>query len=685
MQASALSGRSNVPENIAKSAAAEGRLKDRPLPRLLQQLYRKKFTGRFVITDQTRDESDVYMREGALVYVGRPVDTDRLDNLLVEYGLVPAEIVARASQQLAPGTRLGEVLDRMGVLDQAKLAQVLKSQLLRKLTRLFFVTDGSYAVYLDSHGYGEGADHALMRVDPRTVIYPGIRAAYDLPRVTQELSRLRGQRFRLTDVSPTFVAALGIPAQDSTVASLREGWQGLDDLDAITARPLEVRSIVLALYYCDLLEREQLADVRSDSPVPRAVHQSQSSDIGPAFKLPADSNPNLAAVPEAPPGNDAAPNTSAPLPKPSFPAPAPLHSPPSPVSVGAAVVASAVPAGPKPPPPQVRPNVAGETLSTIPAGRAPSGARLAPASPLSPGGHGPVATGAAPPIVRAPVVPVRAEVKPPSAPAPVGSPSRGATAAGGESALRATIQEMAQKFDRLNHFEALGVSQNASADEVSVAFVRAARQYHPDRLSSVGLHDLQPAAERILARINEAAMVLGNPARRAEYVSALALGPNAAQATLPTVLEAENSFLKGEVFLKKGDYGKAIECFMMATQGNPSEPQYRAYLAWARFDDPRTRKETIVRETLKVIESVVQERPRFARGHYWVGLLWKFLNEPLKAERAFREAVSIDSELIDASRELRLIEMRKNKPAAGKAGSKPEPAHGGLMGRLFKK
>jgi tetratricopeptide (TPR) repeat protein len=240
---------------------------------------------------------------------------------------------------------------------------------------------------------------------------------------------------------------------------------------------------------------------------------------------------------------------------------------------------------------------------------------------------------------------------------------------------------MAQKLDRLNNFEALGISQKATADEVSVAFVRAARQFHPDRLTSAGLLDLQPLAERILARINEASMVLGDATRRSEYVASLSAGAQAVNASLPTVLEAENSFLKGEVLLKKGDYVKAVESFTLATQGNPSEPQYKAYLAWARFDDPRTRKETVARETLRIMEGVVQERPRFARGHYWIGLLWKFLNELGRAEKAFREAVAVDNSFIDASRELRLIEMRKRKPSAGRN----DAPRGGLMGKWFKK
>jgi len=608
---------SKVSENNIKRAAIQGTLKERPLPRLLQQLYRKKLTGHFVVMDPTRDESEVYLREGAPVHVHRPVDTDRLDNLLVEFGVVSAEVVDEASVRVNESQRLGDVLERMGVLDRQKLANVLKMQVMRKLTRLFFVTEGSYAVFVVPHAYGEGDDFALMRVDPRSVIFPGIRAAYDLPRVTQELARLVGQRFRLTNISPGFVAAMGIPAEDRIVEALRQGWMTLDDLDSVTARPLEIRSVVLALYYTDSLVREPIGQAATDSAVPSTVLPSPSSDPGQPFGLPGDSGPTLQAARDM---SDNVPHRPT------------QKSPP----------VAAANAGP-----------------SVPIVRAPfaSGARPAMAS-ASASAPPPKATGAAP----------AGQIHAP------------------DSALRASIQDMAQKLGRLNHFELLGVSPSASAGEISTAFVRAARQFHPDRLAGAGLRDLYPLAEKILARINEAAMVLGDATRRVEYVAQLSAGPQAARTSLPTVLEAENTFLKGEVFLKKGDHAKAIECFAAAAQANSGEPQYRAYLAWARFDDPRARKELVVRETLSVLDGVLRERPKFARGHYWVGQLWKFLNESDKAAHAFRQTVELDSSFIEASRELRLIEMRKSKSVPARPGAKPEPPRGGgLMGKFFKK
>jgi curved DNA-binding protein CbpA len=274
-------------------------------------------------------------------------------------------------------------------------------------------------------------------------------------------------------------------------------------------------------------------------------------------------------------------------------------------------------------------------------------------------------------------------VSSPSVSATRASP-KAAPAAPTNAAIRAAILDMAAKLDKSTHFEVLGVGQSATADEISVAFVHAARQFHPDRLTSPGLSDLQPLAERILSRINEAVMILQNPGRRAEYLASLNVGPPQASHNLPTLLESENLFLKGEVFLKKGDHQKAIEAFTLASKGNPDEPQYRAYLAWTRFEDPHARKEVIVRETIKILDGVIKERPMFVRGHYWIGVLWKFLNESLKAELAFREAAKVDPSFIEASRELRLSEMRRTKPNS--RSSQPEAAHGsGLMGKFWKK
>jgi curved DNA-binding protein CbpA len=575
-------------------ASASGSLKERPFARLLQQLFRKQITGRLHIADGAGDESDVYLRAGMPVHVQRPVDPDRLDRVLVEAGVVSAEEVARVAPMVADGMHLGEALERIGALSKETLAGALEQQLRRQLIRLFRVAQGSFAIYLEAHPFGEG-DELAARVDPRTVFFPAIRAAYDVPRATRELSRLWGQEFRLAAVSPSDVAAMGIPSDDHLVAALRAGWQKLEKLDSTSARPLEARTLLLSLYYAELLQRKD----PGARPAPAAAPRPTSTD-------------RLVATPGS----------------------------------------SAIAAGPTNPPPLVAPAI---VPAPPPAARAPA------ADPVRPN-PSPQAT----PRVAGARAPGSAN---PAAPVP-------------DAGLRIALLQLAQKLDTLSHSELLGVSDGATPSEVNAAFISAARRFHPDRLAGAGLAELAPKAERILARLSEAAMIMGDPERRAEYLAArVAKRPTVN--IIPAVMQAEATFVKGEVFLKRGDYDKAIEHFAAASKANPAEPQFRAYWAWARFENPHERKEAVVREVQRIIADAVAAQPRFARGHYWIGQIYKYLNEPDRAERAFREAVNQDGDFIEASREMRLLEMRRTRGGTPRKDS--DPPRGGMMSRLFKK
>jgi curved DNA-binding protein CbpA len=575
-------------------ASASGSLKERPFARLLQQLFRKQVTGRLHITDGAGDESDVYLRAGMPVHVQRPVDPDRLDRVLVEAGVVSAEEVAQVAPMVADGMHLGEALERIGALGKETLAGALEQQLRRQLIRLFRVAQGSFAIYLEAHPFGEG-DELAARVDPRTVFFPAIRAAYDVPRATRELSRLWGQEFRLAAVSPADVAAMGIPSDDHLVAALRAGWQKLEKLDSVSARPLEARTLLLSLYYAELLQRKD----PGARPAPEAAPRPASTE-------------RLVATP----GGAVIAQVPAP----------PLVTP---------AIASAPPPAARAPVPRadpVRPNPSTEATPRVAGARAPGSAN-------------------------------------PAAPVP-------------DAGLRIALLQLAQKLGTLSHFQLLGVSEGATPNEVNSAFLAAARRFHPDRLAGAGLSDLVPQAERILARLSEAAMILGDPERRAEYLAAR-VAKKPVVNIIPAVMQAEATFVKGEVFLKRGDYDKAIEHFAAASKANPAEPQFRAYWAWARFDNPRERKETVVREVQRIIADAVTAQPRFARGHYWLGQIYKYLNEPDRAERAFREAVNQDGDFIEASREMRLLEMRRTRSGMPRKDS--DPPRGGMMSRLFKK
>jgi curved DNA-binding protein CbpA len=254
------------------------------------------------------------------------------------------------------------------------------------------------------------------------------------------------------------------------------------------------------------------------------------------------------------------------------------------------------------------------------------------------------------------------------------------------------LEELVSRLGSLSHFELFGVPENASNDDVSAAYLRSMRQFHPDRLASLGLKEWTEKAARLVAQMNEAHAVLMDPRRRAEYVANRGAPPPAVDSGR-TIIAAEETFQRGEVLLKKGDHAKALEAFAQAMKANPLEPAYKAYWVWTRFDSPGAPKDRLVRDTLKVLEEVLRDRSKFPVAHYWTGLLYKYLGDNTNAENAFRIAVGQDKGLLEAERELRLMEMRRtraatipptaDRPAGTATAARKDP--GGLLNKILKR
>jgi tetratricopeptide (TPR) repeat protein len=573
----------SIPEGTR--AAAKGTLRERPVPRLIQQVFRKRITGCLVVTDDSGDVTRVFIREGSPVHAERPTDIDRLDKILIASGLVSAEMVAKVDAEVArTGRRMGEVLIGRKLITREALTEVLKSQMRRKITRLFFARDGSFEIFVYAHRFGDGEEFPLMRVDPRGFLYAGIRSAYDDERLKNELTPLAGYLFRLVASVPApVIPGMGIDPADPTLIAVRNRALTLDDLPVPGAKATDSRALVLALLYSDLLDATVIS-----APASAGVPGAASDPLSAPVITGDDRRTTWTAIPVL-------------------------------------------------------------TAAQLNAAQAAQSQKVS--------ATGEYAT-------------VRKTTPSPSSPA---------------DALRTAILELNQKLETSSHFEILSVPENATADEVQGMYMRALRMYHPDRLAAAGLRELAPQAERVMARMGEAASVLRDPKRRADYVATRA-GKKTESAAAMAAVDAEKSFQRGEVFLRKGDYAQAIEAFSEAIKVNPSEQQYRAYLAWARFDDPRARKELVAREALATLQQVVAAEVRFARGFFWIGQIWKFLNDSIQAEKAFREALRLDRGLLDAEREIRLLEMRKAKAAANRPSQTATARqNNGLFGKFLKR
>ena len=145
-------------------------------------------------------------------------------------------------------------------------------------------------------------------------------------------------------------------------------------------------------------------------------------------------------------------------------------------------------------------------------------------------------------------------------------------------------------------YEVLGVSKNASPEEIKKAYRKLAKQYHPDNYVNNPLADL---AQEKFKEINEAyEQLTGNGAQQsygggASYGSTGGAGNfmqirnlinmgrlSEAEMQLDAMQNrtAEWFFLKGNIFMKKGWHQQGMNFIHQAVNMEPANPEYRAAL-----------------------------------------------------------------------------------------------------------
>jgi hypothetical protein len=244
---------------MATLIGLKGLLQERPVPRLLVGVRGEELTGLVELREMSGQTNRIYVREGLPVHVIGPDSLDRLDLMLVEAGLLNGNDVARAQViRESSGRLMGQVLCEMGLVGADQLAEVLRWQMRRKVTRLFASEEGSFAVNAADHPFALNPTSPGAAIDPRTLVFPGILTSYSEQKLSAELSPLTGRLVRLRPVSTGQLTELGFETRHAPLLMhlrlagfrLEPGWI----TGSMGPRPREAKAVLLSLYYLELLE-----------------------------------------------------------------------------------------------------------------------------------------------------------------------------------------------------------------------------------------------------------------------------------------------------------------------------------------------------------------------------------------------------------------------------------------------
>ena len=259
----------------------------------------------------------------------------------------------------------------------------------------------------------------------------------------------------------------------------------------------------------------------------------------------------------------------------------------------------------------------------------------------------------------APATPVPVEARP--IVERVAAPRASAAAPPDEETLRRELTGLAESLRGRDYFAALGVSRQASPEEVRAAFLEAARNAHPDRFRASS-DTVQRVAEEVFGVLSRAHETLVDPARRQLYL--LELGKDSRKAAQAEegkrALQAELRFQEGERLLRKREYDDAVRCFAEAVALHPEEGEYHAYRGWALFL-ARPGNPTAEREALAHLRRGRKLAPDREKPYLFLGRLHREAGRSEHAQKCFTRALQINPSSVEAVRELRLIQMRASK------------------------
>jgi DnaJ-class molecular chaperone len=194
-----------------------------------------------------------------------------------------------------------------------------------------------------------------------------------------------------------------------------------------------------------------------------------------------------------------------------------------------------------------------------------------------------------------------------------------------------------------DYYEILGVARSASAAEVRAAYMRLARERHPDRFTN--LEEKQQAQE-FFKEATAAFNTLSSLKGRREYDESL----ERPRVTTPEEI-ARDAFVRGVQQFEAKSYQDAIELFRAAVHHAPSEGRYHAALGRALAKNPHW-----VREAIQEAEQAVQLEPARPEFHACLAELYNAQGLKLRARRALEAARALAPAHPEVARVGRLVE-----------------------------
>ena len=197
-------------------------------------------------------------------------------------------------------------------------------------------------------------------------------------------------------------------------------------------------------------------------------------------------------------------------------------------------------------------------------------------------------------------------------------------------------------------YSILGVSLNATPDEIKRSYLRLAQKYHPDRFTDP---EEKKKAHAKFSKITESYRVLSDDKLKVEYDRSLEKGTKPKDEAKET--QAKNAFHRAIAFLKQNDPWRAVNLLRIANRYH-QQPIYLSYLGLALVYTKQYQKEGF--EKLQAAIKQVMFNPIL---HANLGLAHEFSGNNTKALEAYFEALNWDKNNRTAQKGIERLQKKR--------------------------
>jgi curved DNA-binding protein CbpA len=261
--------------------------------------------------------------------------------------------------------------------------------------------------------------------------------------------------------------------------------------------------------------------------------------------------------------------------------------------------------------------------------------------------------------------------------AEVGTPPAAATAPTQAASADTPVDRLARLAELArditaadHHFAVLGLPYDAPTEQFRQAYMRLARDLHPDRFAGTAAEDQDRAAE-LFDRIRAAWDVINDSEARRKYTDTKIHGKKSeddqAMEEVQRFWNAEGDFRRGLAAFNAGRLNSAHELFRTAHQAFPDELEFKTYFTYTKFaiegagataDSARRALDAL----LDVIERNSRQERKLDAPHVLMGRIHLAQGDLDQARKCFISALRLNPANADAQLQMRRVDAELKKP-----------------------